>query len=145
MKSRIQLWLRRWAIRSLIKLVDRAEDRLQAWQVLLRNDLSDLRDRQHPPRTVHSSEDLLHQRTGEYRPESETDLAAGCNFQASPRQRAGGMPLSTRETFLQWEARKSGVAPIETKRHRFHLRRQRAADFDARFEAPSPKPKEYLQ
>jgi hypothetical protein len=46
--------------------------------------------------------------------------------------------VSTRETFLQWEARKSGVAPIETKRHRVHHRRRRAADFDARFEGSIP-------
>jgi hypothetical protein len=114
MKSQIKLWLRRWALRSLIKLVDRAEERLQAWQVSLRGNLN------------------------------PKDLAAGCNSQVSPRQRAGGKPLSTRETFLQWEARKSGVAPIAKKRYRIHHRR-RAADFDARFEAPSPKPKEYLQ
>ena len=112
MKARIKLWLRRWTLRALIKLVDRAEDRLQAWQVSLRERL--------------------------------IGLAAECSSQASPRQRAGGKPLSTRETFLQWEARKSGVAPIETKRYRVHHRR-RAADFDARFDAPSPKPKEYLQ
>jgi len=124
MKDKLKLWLRRWALRTLIKLVDRAEERLQAWQVSLREKL--------------------------------IDLAAGCNSQASPRQRAGGMPLSTRETLVartngrtetwsQWEARKSGVAPIETKRYRVHHRRRGAADFDARFEAPSPKPKEYLQ
>jgi len=39
MKQKIKLWLRRWTIRQLIKLVDRAEERLQQWQVRLRDEL----------------------------------------------------------------------------------------------------------
>jgi hypothetical protein len=40
MREQIKLWLRRWAIRQVIKLVDRAEERLQQWQVSLRESIA---------------------------------------------------------------------------------------------------------
>jgi hypothetical protein len=39
-RDKIKAWLRRWAIRQLIKLVDRGEERLQEWQVSLRKKLA---------------------------------------------------------------------------------------------------------
>jgi hypothetical protein len=99
MKNRIQLWLRCWAIRQLIKLVDRAEQRLQMWQVALRVQLT------------------------------PKNLAVA--VQASPRHRSPvDRPLPAGETFLQWEARKSGVAPVAKRRRRERLT---AGAFDRRF------------
>jgi hypothetical protein len=39
-KAKLKEWLRRWWIRQLIKFADRAEERLQDWQVSLRKELS---------------------------------------------------------------------------------------------------------
>jgi hypothetical protein len=107
MKNRFKIWLRQWFIRKMIKLVDHTEELLQAWQVSLRNDLCDPPERQHPSSTVHSSEDMLHQRTDERRPQSET--------------------------FGEWEMRRAGVAPISKKAARRQRGRMTAASFDLRF------------
>jgi hypothetical protein len=112
MKAETKLALRRFALRWLRKLVDVADDRLHAAEVTLRNDLSGLSARQHPTLTVHSSEDLLHQRTDDKRPEA-----------ARPES----------ETFLEWEARRSGVAPVSKKAARQRRERQGAAAFDLRY------------
>jgi hypothetical protein len=117
------LWVmvRRWAFRQLRKLVDVADDRLQAAQVKLRNELSDLSGRQHPALTVHSSEDMLHQRTDEQRSanaRSESELL---------------IPYETPNSYAKWEARKSGVAPVTKKSARRVRHRLTAAEFDRQF------------
>lgn len=104
-KQRIKLALRRFALRWLRKLVDMADDRLHGAEVKLRNDLSDLRERQHPSRAVSRTEDMLHQAKDE-RPESET--------------------------YLEWETRRSGVAIVSKKQAR-RRRQLSAADFDRVF------------
>jgi len=105
MKAKLKLFFRRLTLRLLRKLVDLVDDRLHRAEVRLRNDLSDQRDGQHPSRTVLTREDMLHQRRDE-RPGSET--------------------------FMQWEARRSGVAVISKKAAR-RRRALSAAGFDLRF------------
>lgn len=110
MRERIKLALRRWAIRRLIKLVDRAEEWLQEVQVKLRNDLVSARV-----------------------------SAAGCTSAvsqqrefrvASPRCEDSAAPA--RNVYAEWEARRSGVAVISKKQAR-QRRHATAADFDRRF------------
>jgi hypothetical protein len=106
--SALRLAARRQIIRWLRKLFDVLDDRLHAEEVCLRATISLTRGgRQHPPRTVHGSEDMLHQRNG----------------------RTTKGPES--ETFLQWEARKSGVS-VKTKLNK-KGRHLTAREFDLRF------------
>jgi hypothetical protein len=103
MKDKIKLWLRRWAIRQLIKLVDGAEERLQRWQVSLREKIA--------PKPLAAEDQALPRH---HSPVDRTPLPAG-------------------ETFLQWEARKSGVAPVSKKVARRRRERMTAAAFDLKF------------
>jgi hypothetical protein len=109
MKHRIKLWLRRWVIRQLIKLVDRAEERLQAWQVRLRENLAS-----------HAV------------PVKQSLPVENERAEANTRDGRVGSVGRRRISFLEWEARKSGVAVITKKeaRRREHLT---AAGFDRRF------------
>jgi hypothetical protein len=112
MKNKLQLWFKRWAIRTLIKLVDRAEERLQAWQVSLRNHLSG-RDQ-----LLASSASLA----------GKTDQSQDMLHRAPARS----------ETFLEWEARKSGIAVVSKKEARRRRERTNAAAFDLRFAPEKP-------
>jgi hypothetical protein len=137
MNAATKLALRRFALRWLRKLVDVADDRLHAAEMTLRNDLSGLRDRQHPPRAVLSTEDMLHQATDDrLRPRSESELLIrteplidkGAFVEGSP-----SVPYETPTSYMQWEARCSGVAPVSKKEARKRRERQGAAAFDLRF------------
>jgi hypothetical protein len=105
------LALRRFTLRWLRKLVDVADDRLHAAEVTLRNDLSVRNEALKPAATrirdAEQSQDMPHRVSG--RAESE-------NFQ-------------------QWEARRSGIAPISKKaaRQRRERTRMTAAAFDLKY------------
>lgn len=107
MKAKLKLWARRMALSWLRKLVDLADDRLHAAEVRLRDDLA-LRQ------GVRSPFDI------------ETPIA-GKTCTASARIPVG----NRRETFQQWEARRSGVAVISKKEARRGA--VSAAAFDLRF------------
>jgi hypothetical protein len=107
------LWLivRRWTIRQLRKLVDVADDRLHAVEVTLRNDLSVRNEAPKPAAT----------RIGDA--EQSQDM---------PRRVSG---RAESENFQQWEARRSGIAPISKKaaRQRREKARMTAAAFDLKY------------
>jgi len=98
------LWVivRRWAFRQLRKLVDLADDRLQAAQVKLREEIAE--------RNSSSQQG--------------SPVAAPSSGQ-HPQAAAG-------EDFTQWEARRSGVAPV-TKKSARRRHRLTAAEFDRQF------------
>jgi len=107
MSPQTKLALRRFALRWLRKLVDVADDRLHAAEVTLRNNLSaggtSQTDKPQPEEAVRDNRSL---------------------GVVSQRPSA--------ESFLEWEARRSGIAVTIKKHHRGHVRRRRqsAADFD---------------
>jgi hypothetical protein len=106
MKARLKLWLRRWALRQLRYLVDVADDRLHSAEVNLREELAARTSLPVRPAAVR-----------------EGTLVATPKCARGPSQP---------EKFLQWEARKSGVAVISKK----EARRRRgisAAEFDLQF------------
>ena len=107
MTAQTKIALRRFALRWLRKLVDLADDRLHAAEVRFREQPK-ISCRKQVPRTVaqtvqgkrRSSEDMPHQ--------------------LARRQ----------ETFQQWEARRSGIAPIIKRSSR---RGMTASEFDRRY------------
>jgi hypothetical protein len=106
MSPETKLAMRRWTIRQLRKLWDFLDEQLHAAEVKLRNDLSD-----------------RHQ---------VSELAASSAEKTDPSQDMLHRAPGRSETFLQWEARKSGVAPVSKKQRR--QRGMPAAAFDLRFE-----------
>jgi hypothetical protein len=110
------LWLivRRWTIRQLRKLVDVADDRLHAIEVKLREEIA-------------SRNDSVPARVS----------AAGCTTGSSESPFRGAYesaaPVRKSENFQQWEARRSGVAPVSKKEARKRRERAGAAAFDLRF------------
>lgn len=118
-----QEWLRRWAIRQIIKLVDRAEERLQAWQVSLRETLAA------GAVPVKQSVSVKNELTRDAVLPSREGQAVldGAEFgrDVSPGRR--------RVSFGEWEMRKSGVAPISKKAARRRRERLTAASFDLKF------------
>jgi hypothetical protein len=108
------LWLivRRWTIRQLRKLVDIADDRLHATEVRLREELS-MR-----PEGANSTQGLPLPPHAEAK--SAEVFAAGA---------------TKHEDFQQWEARRSGIAPISKKaaRQRREKAHMTAAAFDLRY------------
>lgn len=101
-KQRIKIWCRRLALRWLRKLVDVADDRLHTAEVKLRKEIAE----------------------GKASSQQDSPVVAPLN-RDTPRPATG-------EDFQQWEARRSGFAPVSKKKA---VRRQRltAADFDRRF------------
>jgi len=106
MKIETKLALRRFALRWLRKLVDVADDRLHAAEVKMREDLS----RTRVPQAV-----------------SQYDPPSVRSVHTTPAASSGG------ESFEQWEARRSGVAPVSKKAARQRRERQGAAAFDLRY------------
>jgi hypothetical protein len=110
------LWLivRRWTMRQLRKLVDVADDRLHAAEVSFRKE-QELRNEIVPARVP----------------------AAGCNIGSSESPLRGmdgsAAPVRKTETYVQWEARRSGIAPISKKAARQHRQRMTAAAFDVKY------------
>jgi hypothetical protein len=112
-KQRIKFALRRFALRWLRKLVDVADDRLHAAEVKLREEIASRNDTV-PVRVT----------------------AAGCTTGSteSPFRSAYGSAAPARtESFRQWEARRSGVAPVSKKAARRRHERGGAQAFDLRF------------
>jgi hypothetical protein len=109
MSPATKLALRRFALRWLRKIIDVADDRLHAAEVSLRNDLSGCKE---VPIPVASCD-------------RETANARTCLTSEAVR------PGS--ETFIEWEARRSGVAPVSKKAVRKRRERAGAAAFDLRF------------
>jgi hypothetical protein len=98
------LWLtvRRWAFRQLRKMVDAADDRLQAAQVKLRTEIA------------------------EREASSQQGSPVAVSKTLTPLKPAAG------EDFMQWEARRSGVALV-TKKSARRRHRLTAAEFDRQF------------
>lgn len=112
-REHIKLWARRVALRWARKLVDLADDRLHAAEVKLRNDLAS--------RVVPVKQSL----TAEHQQAEARKLIPA-------RGEEAGSTGRRRETFQQWEARRSGVAPVSKKEAR-RRRALTAAEFDLRF------------
>lgn len=105
------LWVivRRWAFRQLRKLVDVADDRLQAAQVKLRKEIAET--------------------------QSLAQEGYGANACGSTVVRPIPLPVLEQpagKTYAKWEARKSGVASVTKKSARRH-HRLTAAEFDRQF------------
>jgi hypothetical protein len=96
-KQRIKLALRRFTLRWLRKLVDVADDRLHAAEVKLRKEIAARNPVVDAPHGINGSAttEPLASREG------SEEAAATLN----PRQ-------STPTSFQQWEARRSGIAPV---------------------------------
>jgi hypothetical protein len=103
-----KLALRRFTLRWLRKLVDVADDRLHAAEVNLRKEISD--------GTLDRGADVV----------GVSDLPDSLLLAKPARQRQ-------EEPFLEWEARRSGVAPVSKKAARQRRERQGAATFDLRY------------
>lgn len=130
MKAAIKLALRRFTLRWLRKLVDVADDRLHAAEVSFRKQQS-------------SSDGQGFVTIVEWKPEhrgvSET---VGEPFRSAP-DKASNCPTATDETaqetpirgesFQQWEARRSGIAPISKKAARHRRERLTASAFDLKY------------
>lgn len=99
-KRAIKLWIRRWMLRRLRLLFDALDDRLHTAEVSLREELAI----QHSPLVVSA-------------PPARSKTA-------QDRTNTSG------ENFVQWEARRSGIAPVIKPKRRRHLT---AADFDRKF------------
>jgi hypothetical protein len=108
MKTKLKLWLRRLALRQLRKLADLADDRLHAAEVKLRADLC----ADKPCRESVA-------------PDSAKPVRSRTCLTRTPG------PAQS-ETFLQWEARRSGVAVVSKKEAR-RRRGLTARAFDLRF------------
>lgn len=104
----MKLWLRRWTLRRLRWLVDLADDRLHAAETRLRNDLCGRKP------------------VGEVAAPIPAKPAAARTCLTSEAGRPQG------DTFLQWEARRSGVAVISKKEARLR-RGMTALSFDLKF------------
>jgi len=107
MTPETKLWLRKKTLMALRSLLWHADEWLHAQEVKLREDLSgrNTRNASAAPECAKPAarEDMLHQRPGR----------------------------SESETFIQWEARRSGIAVVTKKEAR--RRRMSARAFDLRF------------
>jgi hypothetical protein len=115
MNPRLKLWVRRRALMMLRAIVWHADEWLHRQELALREYSASVDGKSSLARNAIDFHKTLGSR--------ETAPVAG------PVNRAI-RPATVRETFLQWEARKSGVVPI-VKAHR--RRCMTAAQFDARF------------
>jgi hypothetical protein len=104
MNAQVKLFLRRFTLRWLRKLVDVLDDRLHAAEVKLREEIA---------ATTVRTEPLI-------------DKGAFVEGSAS-------VPYDTPKTFIEWEARRSGVAPVSKKSARARRERTTATGFDLRF------------
>ena len=118
-KERIKLALRRFTLRWLRKAFDALEERLHAAEVRLRENLVDDRRDLSPVRR-----DGCGLTSDIQRPADRHNLVE--------REDQENRPV-VHETFLEWEARKSGVAPVSKKVARARRQRAGAASFDLRF------------
>ncbi len=119
MNAATKLALRRFALRWLRKLVDVADDRLHAAEVTLRNDLAEM---QAPAQRAERADVLRAVAPTTIRTEPLIDK--GAFVEGSP-----SVPYEAPSTYMQWEARRSGITP-KVKTHRRRRARSSAADFD---------------
>jgi hypothetical protein len=128
-KQQIKLALRRFSLRWLRKAFDAIEDRLHAAEVRLREDLSQV-SAERGGRTTSPLDSQGGQPTLCEPIQSNPRYAAVADSVASHNGcRVGRSP----ETFLEWEARRSGVAPVSKKAARARRQRPSAGAFDLRF------------
>lgn len=111
MERALKIWIRRMALRWLRKLVDAADDRLHAAEVEFREFRAGSRVEAGRPEVAAAA----------------ANPTAWCVTHPNPR------PPNPRETFLQWEARRNGVAPITKKSAQRSRRRKSAREFDLSF------------
>ena len=126
MKAETKLALRRFALRWLRKLVDVADDRLHAAEVTFREEIS-------------SKVQVLNEAAGlprEIRRVNRIEQSPVRGFDSSVASNNGCRVehLKPREDFQQWEARRSGIAPISKKAVRQRRARMTAAAFDLKFQ-----------
>jgi hypothetical protein len=121
------LWLivRRWMIRQLRKLVDVADDRLHAAEVTLREEIS-------------SKVQVLNEAAGlprEIRRVNRIEQSPVRGFDSSVASNDGCRVehLKPREDFQQWEARRSGIAPITKKAARQRRAHMTSSAFDLKY------------
>src|SRR5271154_6553092 len=117
MSPATKLALRRFALRWLRKLVDVADDRLHTAEVKLRGELS-LRVPVESPRVAGPERPALPNSSEIADDEFRGDRIRG-------RISGDRKPELSGENFQQWEARKSGVAPISKKDARQRRERSR--------------------
>ena len=110
MKPETKLAVRWWTIRKRRLLFDFLDDRLHAAEVRLRDELAG-------QRAGHAGETRSQGESRGSLPEKSADVPA--------------VRLAHRETFTEWEARRSGVAPVSKKAAR--RRGMPAHAFDLRF------------
>lgn len=92
MKDKLKLWLRRWTLRTLRKLLDLADDRLHAAEVKLREELSNLpgthkKPEQHLLVSSRKNQDMLHRKTETVSKESSELLSVPGRLLKPPRRR----------------------------------------------------------
>jgi hypothetical protein len=131
-KRRIKLALRRFTLRWLRKLVDVADDRLHAAEVKLRGEVA----------AKNSSDGQGFVTIVELNRDAQRPQAVDEPF-LSAQDKAGNCPTVTDETaqetpirgttFQQWEARRSGIAPITKKAARQRRQRMTASAFDLKY------------
>jgi hypothetical protein len=158
-KQRIKLALRRYTLRWLRKLVDAIDDRLHTAEVTLRNDLqSPQKEEHHEPRhedrnKAYPSQIQDEKWRGSFLSSGADDgregipersLGYSYDFQGveeSEQQTAGSESVAPRhaqrlsadrhhESWTEWEARRSGIAPISKKAARRRRERLSARAFD---------------
>ena len=103
MKAKIKIWLRRYFLRACRAVLDLADDRLHAAEVRFRE-----------------------------RNEIRRDSSPCAPDALASRIRVQDRGHRQGESFVQWEARRSGVAVVSKKQARAR-RHTTAADFDSRW------------
>jgi hypothetical protein len=116
MNPKVKLFLRRLTLRWLRKLVDLADDRLHAAEVRLRAALANRNPVVDAPHGINGS--------------ATTEPLAS---RGDAQEAAAPVHRRQSESFQQWEARRSGVAPVSKKEARKRRERAGAAAFDLRF------------
>ncbi len=127
-KRRIKLALRRFALRWLRKLIDVADDRLHAAEVKLRNELQDSLPGSIPRQGVGSTRPA-----GHASPLAAGERSTGCENGVSVQDPDRSSPELLPNTYAQWEARRSGIAPIAKKAARQRRQRMTASAFDLKY------------
>jgi hypothetical protein len=122
-ETKIAIW--RWTIRKLRLLFDLLDDRLHAAEVRLRDELS-VPVQMEPSRTSGAQRETVSRVGSVETDELLRDRVRGRLSSGDQPQRA-----AKAETFIAWEARRSGVAPVSKKSSR--RRGMPARAFDLRF------------
>lgn len=126
MSPATKLAIRRFTLRWLRKLIDVADDRLHAAEVSFRKEQE---NRNSLPGSI------PRQGVGNAQPRGHASpLAAGETSTGSTHpDRCSPESLPRTENFQQWEARRSGIAPISKKAARRRRERMTASAFDLKY------------